>query len=149
MFLFSFLFQERRDELEGLDLAIERQKTNLKDLRREEKNLNSERQSAKEDLELISKENARLKRYDMFNIYEHFTIIVKRCDMFNIYEHFTIIVKRYDMFNIYEHFTIIVKRYDMFNIYEHFTIMVKRYDMFNIYEYFSIIDHLCDKKIKK
>jgi hypothetical protein len=85
---FSFFFQERRDELEGLDLAIERQKTNLKDLRREEKNLNSERQSAKEDLELISKENARLKRYDMLNIYEHFTITVKRYDMLNIYEHY-------------------------------------------------------------
>jgi hypothetical protein len=74
--------------------------------------LNSERQSAKEDLELISKENARLKRYDMLNIYEHFTIIVKRYDMFNIYEHFTIIVKRYDMFNIYEYFTIIDHLYD-------------------------------------
>ena len=62
--------EERRDELEGLDLAIERQKTNLKDLRREEKNLNSERQSAKEDLELISKENARLKRKPKIIIYD-------------------------------------------------------------------------------
>ena len=61
--LYLIYIQERRDELEGLDLAIERQKKSLKDLRREEKILQSERASAKEDLELISKENARFKRY--------------------------------------------------------------------------------------
>lgn len=58
--------KERRDELEGLDLAIERQKKSLKDLKREEKNLMSERQSAKEELELISRENARHRRYVIF-----------------------------------------------------------------------------------
>ncbi|XP_063423484.1 centriolin-like isoform X6 [Mytilus trossulus] len=51
--------EERRDELEGLDLAIERQKKNLKDLRKEEKNLNHERQSAREELEFMSKEKRK------------------------------------------------------------------------------------------
>ncbi|XP_053381516.1 centriolin-like isoform X4 [Mercenaria mercenaria] len=53
---------ERRDELEGLDLAIERQQKNLKNLKAEEKQLHFERQSAKEELEFMRDQNAKRKR---------------------------------------------------------------------------------------
>ncbi|XP_052229704.1 centriolin-like isoform X2 [Dreissena polymorpha] len=53
---------ERRDELEGLDLAIERQQKNLKNLKSEERRLQFERQSAKEELEFTRDQNAKKKR---------------------------------------------------------------------------------------
>lgn len=54
--------QERRDELEGLDLAIERQQKNLKNLKAEERQLQFERQAAKEELEFARDQSAKRKR---------------------------------------------------------------------------------------
>ncbi|KAJ8300333.1 hypothetical protein KUTeg_021852 [Tegillarca granosa] len=54
--------EERRDELEGLDLAIERQKKNLKQLRKEEKYLEKERRDVKEDLEILRIQNSKFPR---------------------------------------------------------------------------------------
>ncbi|KAL4219131.1 hypothetical protein ACF0H5_021713 [Mactra antiquata] len=53
---------ERRDELEGLDLAIERQKKNLNNLKAEERRLHFERVAAKEELEFMRDQNVKRKR---------------------------------------------------------------------------------------
>ena len=57
--LASFILQERRDELEGLDLAIERQKRCLKDLKKEEKFLENERIAARDELQFMRHHNAK------------------------------------------------------------------------------------------
>ena len=57
-----YCLQERRDELEGLDLAIERQQKNLKNLKAEERKLQFERQAAREDLEFERDQNSKKKR---------------------------------------------------------------------------------------
>ncbi|XP_078324889.1 uncharacterized protein LOC111125942 isoform X3 [Crassostrea virginica] len=51
--------EERRDELEGLDLAIERQKRCLKDLKKEEKFLENERIAARDELQFMRHHNAK------------------------------------------------------------------------------------------
>ena len=51
--------QERRDELEGLDLAIEQQKQNLHEMRLEEKELKIDRRSARGELYNLKKRNDR------------------------------------------------------------------------------------------
>ncbi|XP_067662812.1 centriolin-like [Haliotis asinina] len=51
--------EDRRDELEGLDLAIERQKKNLKKLKYNEKSIREKRSSAKEELEFLRMKNMR------------------------------------------------------------------------------------------
>ena len=59
MCLFPCVYQDRRDELEGLDLAIERQKRNLKDMKREEKGLKRERTGARGELEILRDKNTK------------------------------------------------------------------------------------------
>ncbi|CAL1547619.1 unnamed protein product [Lymnaea stagnalis] len=51
--------EDRREELEGLDLAIERQKRNLKDMKSEEKELKRDRKDAHNELELLRKKNEK------------------------------------------------------------------------------------------
>ncbi|KAL5012076.1 hypothetical protein ScPMuIL_010627 [Solemya velum] len=52
--------EERRDELEGLDLAIERQKRNLKKMRSEEQCLFGEREMARDELNFLRVHNEKL-----------------------------------------------------------------------------------------
>ena len=54
--------QERRVELEGLDLAIERQKTNLKHMGEKERVLLSRKEQANAELESLRKERTRSER---------------------------------------------------------------------------------------
>ncbi|XP_061184132.1 centriolin-like [Saccostrea echinata] len=51
--------EQRRDELEGLDLAIDKQKKCLKDLKREEKFLEHERIAARDELQFMRHHNAK------------------------------------------------------------------------------------------
>ncbi|XP_070176721.1 centriolin-like isoform X2 [Littorina saxatilis] len=51
--------EDRRDELEGLDLAIERQKRNLKDMKREERGLKRERTGVRSELETLREKNVK------------------------------------------------------------------------------------------
>nr|XP_034299667.1 centriolin isoform X8 [Crassostrea gigas] len=51
--------EQRRDELEGLDLAIERQKKCLKDLKKEEKFLENERIAARDELQFMRHHNSK------------------------------------------------------------------------------------------
>ena len=53
------LCQDRRDELEGLDLAIERQKRSLKEMKREERGLKRERTDARSELEKLREKNTK------------------------------------------------------------------------------------------
>lgn len=54
-----FILQERRGELEGLDLAIDKQKKSLKTLRKEERHIELERAGAKEELQFLKKFNSK------------------------------------------------------------------------------------------
>ncbi|KAH9500729.1 hypothetical protein Btru_076354 [Bulinus truncatus] len=51
--------EDRREELEGLDLAIERQKKNLSDMMHEEKVLKKQRKEAHSELNILRKKNDR------------------------------------------------------------------------------------------
>lgn len=51
--------QDRRDELEGLDLAIERQKRNLWEMKQEEKDLKQDRKDARGELEGLRRKNEK------------------------------------------------------------------------------------------
>ena len=66
--LLLIIIQERRDELEGLDLAIERQQKHLKNMKAEEKQLQYERQAAREELSFMKDHNIRRKRYYSINV---------------------------------------------------------------------------------
>ena len=67
LLLLIIVIQERRDELEGLDLAIERQQKHLKNMKAEEKQLQYERQAAREELSFMKDQNIRRKRYYSIN----------------------------------------------------------------------------------
>ncbi|XP_041369906.1 centriolin-like [Gigantopelta aegis] len=59
--------EERRDELEALDLAIERQKENLSHLQKEEKRLEKDRRAAKDELNIMKIRNEKItvkRRHD-------------------------------------------------------------------------------------
>ncbi|KAK3605923.1 hypothetical protein CHS0354_017828 [Potamilus streckersoni] len=63
--------EERRDELEGLDLAIERQKKNLHVMRSEERHLQMERESAKDKLAYLKNLNKKRRHTDdVFDAFE-------------------------------------------------------------------------------
>ncbi|XP_056011092.1 centriolin-like isoform X6 [Ostrea edulis] len=64
--------EQRRDELEGLDLAIDKQKKCLKDLKKEEKFLENERIAARDELHFMKHHNAResKKRRLRANVFE-------------------------------------------------------------------------------
>lgn len=51
------IFQDRRTELEGLDLAIERQKRNLREMKLEEKELRTDRKEALDELDYWRRKN--------------------------------------------------------------------------------------------
>lgn len=51
------IFQDRRTELEGLDLAIERQKRNLLEMKLEEKELRTDRKEALDELDYWRRKN--------------------------------------------------------------------------------------------
>ncbi|XP_071115643.1 centriolin-like [Haliotis cracherodii] len=51
--------EDRRDELEGLDLAIERQKKSLRKLKYNEKSIREKRSSAKEELDFLRTRNMK------------------------------------------------------------------------------------------
>ena len=70
------IIQERRDELEGLDLAIERQQKHLKNMKAEEKQLQYERQAAREELSFMKDHNIRRKRYYSINVFDDKTLTV-------------------------------------------------------------------------
>ena len=53
------VLQDRRDELEGLDLAIERQKHNLQEMKAEERWLMRDKHDARTELENLRKRNDR------------------------------------------------------------------------------------------
>ncbi|KAL3870359.1 hypothetical protein ACJMK2_038429 [Sinanodonta woodiana] len=57
--------EERRDELEGLDLAIERQKKNLHVMKSEERHLEMERESAKDKLAYLKNLNKKRRHADV------------------------------------------------------------------------------------
>ncbi|PVD21840.1 hypothetical protein C0Q70_17642 [Pomacea canaliculata] len=51
--------EDRREELEGLDLAIERQKRNLQEMKDEEKGLKRKRSNAREELQTLRERNIK------------------------------------------------------------------------------------------
>ena len=51
--------QDRRDELEGLDLAIERQKHNLREMKAEERDLQRVKHDARSELDSLRRRNDR------------------------------------------------------------------------------------------
>ena len=62
--MLSFWVQDRRDELEGLDLAIERQKRSLRGMKDTERRLLQQREAAREELLSLKqgRESSRRRR---------------------------------------------------------------------------------------